>query len=92
MYNGKESAVFISTLPAAGVSGTMENYFRDDVFNGRVVAKTGSIGSVRSFAGFVTTASGKTLAFTMIANGFTVPWRQVTNGMEKIMEEVIMTY
>jgi hypothetical protein len=28
----------------------------------------------------------------MIANGFTVAWRQVTNGMEKIMEEVILTY
>ena len=92
MYNGKDSSVFISTLPAAGVSGTMKNYFRDDVFKGRVVAKTGSIGSVRSFAGFVTAASGRTLAFTMIANGFTVPWRQVTNGMEKIMEEVILTY
>ena len=92
MYNGKDSSVFISTLPAAGVSGTMKNYFREDVFKGRVVAKTGSIGSVRSFAGFVTTASGRTLAFTMIANGFTVPWRQVTNGMEKIMEEVILTY
>jgi serine-type D-Ala-D-Ala carboxypeptidase/endopeptidase (penicillin-binding protein 4) len=92
MYNGKDSLVFISSLPAAGVSGTMKNYFRDDVFKGRVVAKTGSIGSVRSFAGFVTTAGGRTLAFTMIANGFTAPWRRVTNGMEKIMEEVILTY
>lgn len=92
MYNGKDSSVFVSTLPAAGVSGTMKNYFRNDVFKDRVVAKTGSIGSVRSFAGFVTAASGRTLAFTMIANGFTVPWRRVTNGMEKIMEEVILSY
>lgn len=92
MYNSKDSTAFISTLPAAGISGTMKNYFRDEVFKGRVVAKTGSIGSVRSFAGYVTTASGRTLAFTMIANGFTVPWRQVTNGMERIMEEVILAY
>ena len=92
MYNSKDSALFISSLPAAGVSGTMKNYFRDEVFKGRVVAKTGSIGSVRSFAGYVTTASGRTLAFTMIANGFTVRWRQVTNGMERMMEEVIQSY
>jgi len=91
MYNGKDSSVFVSSLPEAGVSGTMKNYFRNDVFKGRVVAKTGSIGSVRSFAGFVTTGSGRKLAFTIIANGFTVPWRQVTNGMEKIVEEVILT-
>jgi D-alanyl-D-alanine carboxypeptidase len=62
------------------------------MFKERIVAKTGSIGSVRSFAGFVTTGSGRRLAFTMIANGFTVPWRKVTNGMEKIMEEVILAY
>jgi D-alanyl-D-alanine carboxypeptidase/D-alanyl-D-alanine-endopeptidase (penicillin-binding protein 4) len=92
MYNGKDSAVFVSSLPEAGVSGTMKNYFRSELFKGRVIAKTGSIGSVRSFAGFVTTASGKKLAFTMIANGFAVPWRKVTNGMEKIMEEVILAY
>ncbi len=92
MYNGKDSTVFISSLPAAGVSGTMKNYFRNELFKGRIIAKTGSIGSVRSFAGFVTTASGRTLAFTMIANGFTVPWRLVTNGMEKIVEEVILAY
>ncbi|HUW94113.1 MAG TPA: D-alanyl-D-alanine carboxypeptidase/D-alanyl-D-alanine-endopeptidase [Bacteroidales bacterium] len=92
MYNSKDSAAFLSSLPAAGVSGTMKGYFRKEVFKGRVIAKTGSIGSVRSFAGYVTTKSGRTLAFTMIANGFTVPWSRITNGMEKIVEETIITY
>jgi D-alanyl-D-alanine carboxypeptidase/D-alanyl-D-alanine-endopeptidase (penicillin-binding protein 4) len=69
----------------------MKNYFRSDVFKGRVVAKTGSISGVRAFGGYVTTLSGKTMAFTMIANGFTVPWRQVTDRMEKIIEELIIT-
>lgn len=91
MYNSKDSAVFLSSLPAAGESGTMKNYFRSDVFKGRVVAKTGSISGVRAFGGYVTTRSGKTMAFTMIANGFTAPWRQVTDRMERIIEELIMT-
>jgi len=92
MYNSSVSEVFRSSLPAAGVSGTMRSYFRSDLFRGRVIAKTGSIGSVRSFGGYVTTNSGRTLAFTMIANGFTVPWRQITNRMEKITEEIILKY
>jgi D-alanyl-D-alanine carboxypeptidase/D-alanyl-D-alanine-endopeptidase (penicillin-binding protein 4) len=92
MFNSKDSAAFIASLPAAAVSGTMKSYFRSDVFRGKVIAKTGSIGSVRSFAGYVTTNSGRRLAFTMIANGFTAPWRRITNGMENIMEEVIITY
>jgi len=92
MYNSRNSEVFRSSLPEAGVSGTMKSYFRSDLFRGRVIAKTGSIGSVRSFAGYVTTNSGRTLAFTMIANGFTVPWRQVTNNLERIAGEIIVKY
>ena len=92
MYNSRDSEVFRASLPAAGVSGTMRSYFRSDLFRGRVIAKTGSIGSVRSFAGYVITNSGRTLAFTMIANGFTVPWRQVTNNMEKIAGEIMVKY
>ena len=92
MYNSRDSAAFLASLPAAGVSGTMRSYFRSDLFRGRVIAKTGSIGSVRSFAGYITTNSGRKLAFTMIANGFTVPWRQVTNNMETIAGDIIVRY
>ncbi len=92
MYNSRDSEVFRSSLPEAGVSGTMKSYFRNEMFRGRVIAKTGSIGSVRSFAGYVTTNGGRTLAFTMIANGFTVPWRQVTNNLERIAGEIITKY
>ncbi|MCU0377985.1 MAG: D-alanyl-D-alanine carboxypeptidase/D-alanyl-D-alanine-endopeptidase [Bacteroidales bacterium] len=92
MYNSKDSAIFLSSLPAAGVSGTMKNYFRSELFNGRVIAKTGSITGVRAFGGYVTTQGGKTMAFTMIANGFTAPWREVTDRMEKIIEELILSH
>lgn len=92
MYNSKDSTAFLSSLPAAAVSGTMKSYFKNEVFRGRVIAKTGSIGSVRSFAGYVTTNSGRTVAFTMIANGFTVPWRRVTDNMESIIREIIVKY
>lgn len=92
MYNGSNRDIFLASLPKAGESGTMKNYFRDEVFRGRVIAKTGSIGYVRSFAGYVTTAGGRTLAFTMISNGFTVPWRRVTDRMEDIVEEIIINY
>jgi D-alanyl-D-alanine carboxypeptidase/D-alanyl-D-alanine-endopeptidase (penicillin-binding protein 4) len=92
MYKSSNSEVFRASLPEAGVSGTMRSYFRNELFRGRVIAKTGSIGSVRSFAGYITTQSGRTLAFTMIANGFTVPWRQVTNNLERIAGEIIVKY
>ena len=92
MYLSREHDTFLASLPEGGVSGTMKNYFRGDVFKGKVRAKTGSMTSVRSFGGYVITNNGKTIAFTIIANGFTAPWRQVTNRMEKIVEEIILNY
>jgi len=92
MYNSNFSAPFLASLPEGAVSGTMKNYFKDEVFKGRVVAKTGTISSAKSFAGYVTTNSGRRVAFTMFCNGFTVPSRRMTDNMEKIVKEIILKY
>jgi D-alanyl-D-alanine carboxypeptidase/D-alanyl-D-alanine-endopeptidase (penicillin-binding protein 4) len=92
MYNSSCSEPFIASLPEGAVSGTMKNYFRDELFKGRVVAKTGTINSAKSFAGYVTTNSGRKVAFTMFCNGFTVSSRRMTDNMEKIVREIILNY
>jgi len=92
MHNSPCSAPFIASLPEGAVSGTMKSYFRDDFFKGRVFAKTGTIGSAKSFAGYVTTGSGRRLAFTMFANGFTVSNRIITDYMESVVREIIGNY
>ena len=66
MNNSACAGPFIASLPEGAVSGTMKNYFRDEVFNGRVVAKTGTITSAKSFAGYFTTNSGRRIAFTTL--------------------------
>jgi len=92
MNNSACAGPFISSLPEGAVSGTMKNYFRDEVFKGRVVAKTGTITSAKSFAGYFTTNSGRRIAFTTFANGFNVPSRTVTDYMEGLVREVILNY
>jgi D-alanyl-D-alanine carboxypeptidase/D-alanyl-D-alanine-endopeptidase (penicillin-binding protein 4) len=92
MYNSSCSGPFIESLPEGAVSGTMKNYFLDDLFKGRVVAKTGTITSAKSFAGYITTASGRRIAFTTFANGFTVPSRYITDDMERLVREIILKY
>lgn len=92
MYNSNVSEAFISSLPMGAVSGTMKNYFRDEVFKGKVVAKTGTITSAKSFAGYFTTNSGRRIAFTTFANGFTVPSRKITDNMEKLVREIMIKY
>lgn len=92
MHNSTVAEPFISSLPMGAVSGTMKNYFLDDVFKERVVAKTGTITSAKSFAGYFTTNSGRRIAFTTFANGFTVPSRMITDNMERIVREIILKY
>ncbi len=92
MNNSAVSDAFVSSLPMGAVSGTMKNYFRDEMFKGRVVAKTGTITSAKSFAGYFTTNSGRKIAFTTFANGFTVPSRKITDNMERVVREIMIKY
>lgn len=57
-------------LPSAGVDGTLEWRMRDSLAANNVHAKTGSMTYVRCIAGYVTTASGERLAFTVMINNY----------------------
>ncbi len=69
MKKSKNFDVFYKSLPVAGKSGTLRRIGRKTSAEGRVHAKSGSIGLVRAYAGYVTTKAGKEIAFSMnIAN------------------------
>jgi D-alanyl-D-alanine carboxypeptidase/D-alanyl-D-alanine-endopeptidase (penicillin-binding protein 4) len=80
---------FLSSLPAAGKEGTLARYFRDPEFETRMVAKSGSMTRVRSYAGYLKTLSGKNLAFCIIVNNFTGPAADVVKYIEAILRESI---
>ena len=88
--NAKYSDAFYSSLPVAGKEGTLKSYFRDPVFDNRIRAKSGSLTRVRSYAGYLTTASGKDLAFCIIINNFSGPPQRIVKGIEEILKEVIL--
>ena len=58
-----------NTLPIAGVDGTLDNRFKDTPLKGRMWAKTGTLAEVNSLSGYLTAASGRTLAFSILVNG-----------------------
>jgi D-alanyl-D-alanine carboxypeptidase/D-alanyl-D-alanine-endopeptidase (penicillin-binding protein 4) len=60
------AAVFRDSLPVGGVDGTLRRRFTD--VKGRVLAKTGSIGGVRSLSGYTTFADGRRVAFSILSN------------------------
>jgi D-alanyl-D-alanine carboxypeptidase/D-alanyl-D-alanine-endopeptidase (penicillin-binding protein 4) len=49
---------------------------KDTVAQGNARAKTGSIAHARALSGYVTSAEGEPLVFSMIVNNFNVPQPQ----------------
>lgn len=88
--NGKYFPDYYSSLPEAGKEGTLKNYFRDPVFDSRLIAKSGSLTRVRSFAGYFTTISGKNMIFSIIINNYTGPSKGIINSIEELLKEMIL--
>jgi D-alanyl-D-alanine carboxypeptidase/D-alanyl-D-alanine-endopeptidase (penicillin-binding protein 4) len=64
---------FAATLPIAGKDGTIATRLRATRAEANATAKTGSIANVRALSGYVRTRDGELLAFSILANNFTIP-------------------
>lgn len=70
MSKHRYANVFRDALPIAGVDGTLRNRMRGTPAENNVRAKTGSLSSAASLAGYVTTAAGEKLAFAIMVNNY----------------------
>ena len=59
---------FTSTLAIAGVDGTMRSRLNNGVTRANLRAKTGTLRDVTALSGYVTTAGGREVAFSIIFN------------------------
>jgi serine-type D-Ala-D-Ala carboxypeptidase/endopeptidase (penicillin-binding protein 4) len=62
---------FLSTLPIAGVDGTLEDRMKDTRATGLIEAKTGSTEHVHALSGYATTLRGEYLIFSIFGNNDT---------------------
>jgi len=63
---------FITSLPVAGIDGTLKKRFKGSDVKGRIVAKTGYLKNVRALSGYVFTKTGDVLVFSILSNGLGV--------------------
>ena len=60
---------FEASLPVVGIDGTMKTRLRMDPVAGQAQIKTGTLQNVRAIAGYVTAASGRRYALSLMING-----------------------
>lgn len=70
MSKHRYATVFRDSLPVGGVDGTLRNRFKGTPAENNVRAKTGSLSSAASLGGYLTTAGGEKLAFTIMVNNY----------------------
>src|ERR1700749_3051650 len=77
---------FIAALPLAGVDGTLRRRMKDTPAAQNVHAKTGTLRWANSLSGFVTTAAGEHLAFSLMLNRYAAPpEQQKANELDDIV-------
>jgi D-alanyl-D-alanine carboxypeptidase/D-alanyl-D-alanine-endopeptidase (penicillin-binding protein 4) len=77
MRRSPDFRLFYDALPIAGVDGTIRSRMKGTPAEGNIHAKTGTLDKARSLSGYVTTADGRMLLFSALANNYTVPTRRV---------------
>jgi len=70
MSKHRYATVFRDALPIGGVDGTLRNRFKGTPAENNVRAKTGSLSSAASLGGYMTTAGGEKLAFSIMVNNY----------------------
>lgn len=81
----KHAHTFEDTLPVTGRDGTLSKRLAGTPAEGKVRAKTGTVDNVRAIAGYVDTAGGGTLVFSIIANNFTIQTAAIDAAADKAL-------
>jgi D-alanyl-D-alanine carboxypeptidase/D-alanyl-D-alanine-endopeptidase (penicillin-binding protein 4) len=76
------------TLPIAGVDGSLAGRFKNSPLKGRLWAKTGTLGETNALSGYLTAASGKTLAFSILVNGHRPGSNVELQAIDRIVEAI----
>lgn len=84
VYKGDNRSIYMDSLAVGGEEGTIDKYFQEERYKGKVLGKTGYIRGVKSFSGFCVTERGDYI-FSAIANGANGRTRGVLNDIAKVI-------
>jgi D-alanyl-D-alanine carboxypeptidase/D-alanyl-D-alanine-endopeptidase (penicillin-binding protein 4) len=80
--------LYYSSLPNAGVDGLLANRMKGTPAQNNLHAKTGTLGGVSSLSGYVTTADGEMLGFSIMMQNYIgtgEPYRKIQDAIGALM-------
>lgn len=80
---------YLDTLPVGGLDGSLSERFRGTSAQGRIQAKTGSLGHVNALSGYITTLSGDRVAFSILSNNHTLPGKRALDTIDQIVNVIV---
>jgi len=80
-----------NSFPIAGEDGTLSARFKTSPLKGKLWAKTGTLNESNALSGYLTAASGKTLAFSIMVNGHRPGSEAELQAIDHIAEAIAAT-
>lgn len=85
MAKHRDAAVFADSLPIAGVDGTLRRRMKGTPAEGKIHAKTGTLRWTTALSGYVTSAAGERLAFSLMLNRYqAAPGRSASQELDEV--------
>ena len=79
------ASFYRASLPVAGISGTLENRFRNTPAQGIVQAKTGTVSGVVALSGYIDAPNYEPLVFSIIVNQSDRPATTLRQAVDEIV-------
>jgi D-alanyl-D-alanine carboxypeptidase/D-alanyl-D-alanine-endopeptidase (penicillin-binding protein 4) len=80
---------YFNSLPVSGKTGTLTSLCADEPCQGKVIAKSGTMSRIKSYAGYIHSKSGKKIVFAIIVQNFDGGSARTVDRMEKLFNSLI---
>lgn len=81
-----------NSLSVSGIDGSLANRFKTPPLKEKVYGKTGYVSGVRSLSGYMESASGQTLIFSIVTNNYTEKTSYIDYVQERIVRKLYKKY
>lgn len=76
---------FRATFPLAGETGNVTGRFKRGAARGNLMAKSGTLEKVKGFCGYATTASGRTISYSLLVNNYSGSHNELMKEIEILL-------